>query len=144
MTDKKNVSTLKEFDPEKVFTFPKGIPGFETYTKFIIFHKEENETGVYWFESLDKPKVTFTLVDPTLYGLSYELLLSDEEQAQLELDDPKTAAVLLILTKNENKDTGMVGLNANIAGPVIINVASRRGIQKVITKTSSSVKIVPE
>lgn len=144
MTDKESAATLNEIDPKKVFTFPQGIPGFETYTRFIIFHKEENEQGVYWFESLTEPKVTFTLVDPTQYGLSYELILSDEEQRLLELDKPETAAVLLILTKSEDKDTGSVGISANIGGPVIINVASRKGIQKVITRSSSKVSVVPE
>ncbi len=144
MTENKAVSPSTEVDPSKVFTFPQGIPGFETYTKFIIFHKEENKRGVYWFESLDEPKVTLTLVDPTLYGLSYELMLSDQEQSLLKLDSPETAAVLLILSKEEDEKTGVVGINANIAGPVIINVESRHGIQKVISQTSSSVSIVPE
>ncbi len=144
MTDEKKVSARRDIDPEKIFTFPQGIPGFETYTKFIIFHKEENESGVYWFESLDEPTVTFTLVDPALYGLSYEFLLTDEEQKILKIDKPETAAVLLILSKNEDKDSGMFGLHANITGPVIINMANRQGIQKVITRTTANVNIVPD
>ncbi len=140
MTDTPHTSTKREIEPEKVFTFPQGIPGFETYTKFIIFHKEENEEGVYWFESVDEPKVTFTLVDPGLYGLSYELTLTDYEQQTLGLDKPDTAAILLIISKHEH--TGMVGLNANITGPVVINIENRRGLQKVITRSNASVKIV--
>ncbi len=144
MAEKNNVAEKQKVDPEKTFTFPKGIPGFETYTKFIIFHKEENDEGVYWFESLEEPAVTFTLIDPSTYGLSYELLLSDEEQKILEIEKPETAAILLLLSKSEDKKTGAVGIHANIAGPVVINVANRKGIQKVISKSSSKVSIVPE
>ncbi len=144
MTDTQSTSTQQEINPEKIFTFPQGIPGFETYTKFIIFHKKENEQGVYWIESIDEPKVTFTLVDPTLYGLSYEFILSNEEQKILGLEKPDTAAILLILSKNEDETTGNTGLHANIKGPVIINVASRRGFQKVITRSTASVNIVPD
>ncbi len=129
-------------DSEKILTFPSGIPGFEKYTKFILFHKEENNISAYWLESCDKPEVTFTLVDPEQYGLSYDLELSEEEQKILKTEDAEKLGVFLILSKEVGKEVKNSGLNANIAGPIIINPEARIGLQKVINKPRMNALVV--
>ena len=128
-------------EQNKVLLFPNGIPGFEKYTKYRIFHKEENEYDVYWLEPCDDPEVTFTLVDPVGYGLHYDLTLTDDEEKELEVSDPKTAAIFLMLSKKEDAKSG---LNANIGGPIIINVASHKGIQKVLKQSNVRTMIVSD
>jgi len=128
-------------EQNKVLLFPNGIPGFEKYTKYRIFHKEENEYDVYWLESCDDPEVTFTLVDPVGYGLHYDLTLTDDEEKELEVSDPKTVAIFLMLSKKEDAKSG---LNANIGGPIIINVASHKGIQKVLKQSNVRTMIVSD
>jgi flagellar assembly factor FliW len=142
MSIQRTVSVQPEIDSGKIITFPQGIPGFEKYTRFTVFHKEENGINVYWFESVEGPSITFTMVDPTVYGLNYELRLTDEEQKLLGADDPNSVAVLLILKKNEQQNSSQIGLNANIAGPVIINMKNRIGLQKVMTRSDVNVSIV--
>ena len=133
-----------QIDPGKILTFPQGIPGFEKYTKFKVFHKEESDVSAYWLESCDAPKVTFTLVDPTAYGLNYELDLSEEEQEILGTADPFELAVLMMLSRSADPENRRSALNANIAGPIIINPKTRTGLQKVIRCSSANVKIVQE
>lgn len=144
MANEGNVSAQLDNDSEKVFTFPLGIPGFEKYTTYHVFHKEESATSAYWLESCEGPKVTFTLVDPTDYGLNFELELSDEEQDVLQADSHENIAVLLMLSKKESEEGAAGALNANIAGPILINLEKRLGIQKVITKSHVAVNIVQE
>ena len=144
MTTVDGVAVQSQIDPGKVVTFPQGIPGFEKYTKFIIFHKEENGVSAYWLESCDSPKVTFTLVDPTHYGLNYELVLNEEEQKILGTSDPFELAVLMMLSKNEEAESRQAALNANIAGPIIINPRTQIGLQKVIVRSHLNVNIVQE
>ncbi len=131
-------------DSEKIFTFPRGIPGFEKYTKYILFHKEEDNNNAYWLESCDTPGVTFTLVEPGQYGLSYELELTEEEQDLLQTEDAKTLGVFLVLSKGGGTDTKTTGLNANITGPIIINAQNRLGLQKVLQKSHLSTLIVED
>lgn len=131
-------------DTGKVITFPLGIPGFETYTNYTIFHKQENGSGVYWLESEDSPKVTFTLVDPTDYGLNYSLDLSDEEQEILEASDPGELAIMLMLSKKEEGQDQVSALHANIAGPLVLNLDKRKGLQKVLVKARMDVNIVQD
>ncbi|WP_457576888.1 flagellar assembly protein FliW [Desulfomarina sp.] len=136
MTISGAVSDKNEVDSEKILTFPQGIPGFEKYTTYLLFHKEENDFSAYWLESCDSPKVTFTLVDPGQYGISYQLELTEKEQELLGAASPADLGVFLILSKHEEGENRPAGLHANIAGPVIINPQNRLGLQKVIEKSS--------
>ena len=142
MAIERTVSAQPDIDSGKIITFPLGIPGFEKYTRFTIFHKEENGINVYWFESVEQPSITLTMVDPTVYGLNYELWLTDEEQELLAADDPISIAILLILKKGE--EDSVAGLNANIAGPVIINMKNRIGLQKVLLRPNVEVNIAED
>ena len=56
MTTVADVAPQSQIDPGKILTFPQGIPGFEKYTKFNVFHKEENNISAYWLESCDSPQ----------------------------------------------------------------------------------------
>lgn len=137
-------AVLPGSDDGKVITFPQGIPGFETYTKYTIFHKQENGSGVYWLESEESPKVTFTLVDPTDYGLNYSLDLTDEEQGLLEAEDASELAIMLMLSKKQEGNGQESALNANIAGPLVLNLEKRKGLQKVLVSARMDVNIVQE
>ena len=127
---------------DKIVTFPLGIPGFEKYTTYIVYHKEENGLGAYWLESCDDAALTFTLVAPEQYGLSYELELSDEEFATLQADTAEDLGVFMVLSKKANEHTGGESINANIRGPIIINPKKRIGIQKVINRPQVNTTIM--
>ncbi len=116
---------------EKIFTFPQGIPGFEEYTTFKIFHKDDGKISAYWLESCEDPEVTFTLVDPTAYDLNYDIYLDDLEAETIKADNPHDIGVFLILKKGDGNNQ-KVGLGANIGGPLVINVHEQLGLQKVL------------
>lgn len=137
-----DVNDSPAVNDEKVVTFPHGIPGFEKYTTYVVYHKEENGLGAYWLESCDDAALTFTLVAPEQYGLTYELELSDEEFVTLEADSVEDLGVFMVLSKKANEHTGGTDINANIRGPIIINPAKRIGIQKVINRPQVNTTIM--
>lgn len=122
------------------FLFPEGIPGFEKYTRFRVFHKEENGFCTYWLESLEKPSLSFTLVDPTAYDLHYELTLTDREQQLLQARGPEECGVFMMLTRKEQAD-GEASIGAHLAGPLVINLNSRLGLQKVLTRSTGRITL---
>jgi flagellar assembly factor FliW len=143
MSMRSTVTGQPRIDNDKIFTFPQGIPGFEEYTTFKIFHKEDDAISAYWLESCDSPAVTFTLVDPTEYDLNYDLYLSDSEQETLQATDPMDIGIFLMLVKPENDSTAtQTQLGANISGPLVLNVPQQLGLQKVLGKTKVNVNIV--
>lgn len=134
-----------QVDPDKIITFPQGLPGFEDDHRFSMFHSEgekEEANKLFWLESLDNPDVGFTVVDPTLYGLNYVIDLTDEEEALLESSDPNQILVLLILAKNDESEPGKPRVHANIAGPILINTENRIALQKVLARSRVEVNIV--
>ena len=134
------VTGQPRIDSEKIFTFPQGIPGFEEYTTFRIFHKDDDAVSAYWLESCHSLEVTFTLLDPTEYDLNYDLYLSDSEQEIIKATDPMDIDIFLMLVKPEG-DTQQT-LGAHIGGPLILNVPHQLGLQKVLGKTKVNVNIV--
>ena len=135
MSMQSRVTQQPSIESEKIFTFPKGIPGFEEYTTFKIFHKDDGEVSAYWLESCEAPVITFTLVDPTAYDLNYDIFLDDTEQETIKADNPLDIGVFLILKKEEQQST--MQLSANIGGPLVINVQKQLGLQKVLKRQIS-------
>jgi flagellar assembly factor FliW len=135
MSMQSRVTQQPSIQSEKIFTFPKGIPGFEEYTTFKIFHKDDGKVSAYWLESCETPIVTFTLVDPTAYDLNYDIYLDDSEQQTIKADNPLDIGVFLMLKKDEEGSS--VQLGANIGGPLVINVQELLGLQKVLKRQQS-------
>jgi flagellar assembly factor FliW len=144
MTKDREVVNNPIIDSEKILTFPLGIPGFEKYTTYVVYHKEENDISAFWLESCEEPKVTFTLVDPGQYGLNYELELTDEERELLKAEKAEELGIFMVLSKKATGSQPTPALNANIAGPIIINPRTQLGLQKVIWRSRLQATIVQE
>ena len=131
MSMQSSVTEQPSIPLEKVFTFPQGIPGFEEYTTFKIFHKDDGKVSAYWLESCENPELTFTLVDPTAYDINYDIYLDDMEADTIEAENPLDIGVFLMLKKDEDNEQ-QARLGANIGGPLVINVDKQLGLQKVL------------
>lgn len=115
-------------DPQTLFAFPEGIAGFEGCKRFKLFH-EEGKLTVFWLQSVDDTEIMFPIVPPELLDLEYQIELSDADCALIGLQDPNDAAVVVIVYRDE-ADGGRIG--ANTRSPVILNLRSRKGMQKVL------------
>lgn len=112
-----------EVEPSKVIEFPRGLPGFEDFRRFTLFHPEGEEPKYFILQSLDDPDVAFNIADPAVLGFNFEIALSDEESALLDLGDPAEAVVVVLLVKEGSH------LRANLKAPLVLNLRSRRGLQ---------------
>lgn len=120
----KNVSV----DPETVFTFPKGLAGFEKQTRFKLFHEETAHT-VFWLQSLDDTTLMFPVVVPEALDIAYQIELSDEDCAVLGDASPTDIAVAIIVYRSEAAGGK---IEANTRSPVILNLKTRKGMQKIL------------
>lgn len=116
-------------DPETLFTFPQGIAGFEDYKRFKLFHEEGRET-VFWLLSVDDTDVMFPIVAPEALDIEYQIELTDEDCALIDLRRPEEVAVVVIVYRNE-AEGGKIA--ANTRSPVILNITSRKGMQKILS-----------
>lgn len=115
-------------NPDTVFSFPRGLVGFEDARRFTLFHEEDRPT-VFWLQSLDDPQLAFSVVPPEAIDIEYEMELSEEDCALIELRDPAEAAVVVILYR-EAADEGRVA--ASTRSPLVLNLRARLGMQKVL------------
>ena len=126
-----------EVSPERVITFPAGLPGFEACRQFALLHAEGNDAPqLFMLQSLDDADVGFTVTTPDILGLNYEFALSDAEVDDLQLTDPADVSVLLIVRRDGDNP-----VHANVMAPLVINTATRRGLQKIIGKVDTSVTL---
>ena len=117
-------------DPETLFTFPEGIAGFEECKRFKLFH-EEGKATVFWLQSLDQQDVMFPVVTPETLDIEYQIELSDEDCALIGLADPADVAVAVIVYRDEAQG-GQIA--ANTHSPVILNLKTRKGMQKILSE----------
>ncbi|GLS04268.1 flagellar assembly factor FliW [Chitiniphilus shinanonensis] len=113
-------------DPNTILTFPRGLPGFEQFTRFKLLHEDKPQPKVLWLQSLDDENLAFSVVTSELLGVNYQIQLSDDECQLLELENPDDVTLLLVLAKQESGQP----FSANTQAPLVINVKSRLGLQK--------------
>jgi flagellar assembly factor FliW len=115
-------------DPETLFTFPQGLAGFEKSRKFKIFH-EEGKATVFWLQSLDESDLMFPIVAPDTLDIEYQIELSDEDCALIGLEKAEEVAVLVIVYRDPAAGGSIA---ANTRSPVILNLKTRLGMQKIL------------
>lgn len=141
MKIKSNVFGEQDADPESILTFPKGMPGFENLTRYKLFHEDKDQPVVHFLQSVDDPNVSFSVVDPALLGLNYQFVLTDKEEQLLKLESADDIMVLLIAYKPQPNTDAKANISANIDGPIVLNVRSRLGMQKVLVGLQAEVTL---
>ena len=130
--ESENLGTLN-ISPESIITFPNGFIGLEDCTRFSLFHEDKDNPIVYWMQSLDHPDMTFSVVDPSILGIRYEITLDPEEEKLLKTQNADDIAFLLIVRKTEKPEDASNlhnDVKANTIAPLVINLKERIGIQK--------------
>ena len=115
-------------DPETLFTFPEGIAGFEDCKRFKLFH-EEGQNTVFWLQSVDDAGVMFPIVAPEAIDVEYQIELSDADCALISLQNVDEVVVVVIVYRDEAQN-GKIA--ANTRSPVILNLKSQKGMQKIL------------
>lgn len=124
-----------EIDPQSIITFPRGIPPFDQCQRYKLFH-EEGKSSIFWLQSLDDSDLMFSVTDPELLKVSYEVSLDDEEQSLLQVDAGDELILAVIVYKDENAP-----LKVNTRGPIVLNLSKRLGVQKLLHEFETSVSI---
>ena len=130
-----------EIDPDTIIEFPVGIPGFEDCHHFKLFHREGKNPSVFWLQSLDEPDIVFSLADPDLLKISYELTLDDEEQRILRISPDDDLRIAVILLRQPAEGSIAPGnIQANTQAPIAINVTKRVALQKPLIDAEISIR----
>lgn len=116
-----------EVDAERVISFPRGLLGFPSHTRFALIQTGE-ENYFFWLQSIDEPQLAFVVCDPSIFFKDYEVPVREETQAEVELTDLSFLQVFVICNKVDEWLTG------NLLGPLVVNAQNRIGSQVVLTE----------
>lgn len=126
-----NVQTTRfgvvEIDGDRVITFPSGLLGFASYTRFVLLQPDDNAV-FFWLQSIDTPELAFVVTDPSAWVPGYEVPIRREQMDDLGLSRVEEAQVLVIVNKRDQV------LSANLQGPLVINTSRMRGQQMVLAE----------
>lgn len=127
-----------ELADEKVLEFPNGLIGFENYKKFAIMYDEESKgkTRISWLQSLEEPLLALPVIDPLAIVEEYIPVIEDELLATL--GNPADEDLLFLLAMTVPSD--MTKVTANMKAPIIINAATKKGVQLIVENEDYPVK----
>lgn len=137
----------QEVDPDTIITFPKGLPGFEHQTDYKLFH-EEGKEGLFWLQSTSDEDVIFSVIDPSQMNMVYEFPLDDSEIEALGGGDLEDCVVMTMVYQPTDAETTRRAedpqLRANLMGPIVVNLKTLKGVQKLLGKAQQIINIVAE
>ena len=105
--------------------FPRGLCAFETYTRFRLIHSA-HYAELWFLESKEDPDLSFPMVPVALLDSNYQLLVSDEDRALLQVEETDEMLCFAIVTAYEDSPP-----TANLLAPVVANPHNGRAVQAV-------------
>jgi flagellar assembly factor FliW len=116
-----------EFEESAVITFTEGVLGFADDKRYILMNADES-SPFKWLQSIDNTSLAFLLIDPNVFKSDYNANVPDEVKGELEISekDDYVVFVIVVVRSDPNQST------ANLLGPIILNVKSRRAKQIVL------------
>lgn len=119
-----------EIPEEHRLVIPDGIIGFSSCTEFALL--PAGPEHFYWLQSLEHSTLAFLLVDPFPFFSGYAVDLPDATVAELSASTSADVSVLAIVTLSGPGE----GATANLQGPLLLNLSSRKGAQFVVPNSA--------
>src|SRR5581483_2163908 len=85
---------------DAVIEFPDGLIGLPG-TRWAMIAQTET-SAFFWLHSVDDPSLALPVTMPWLFFSNYEVEVSDEDAAGLELDRPESADIFCVVRASEN------------------------------------------
>ena len=110
-----------------VIELVRPMPGFHDLRRFALVRLDE-AGDLCRLTSVEDPDVSFLVVPPGRFFPDYAPAVDDDVLADLEIRSAEDVLLLVVLSAG----TSLASTTANLAAPVLVNPASRRGGQIVI------------
>lgn len=120
---------------EEIVSFPRGIPGFETHTEWVLAGEDENP--VKWLQSLSDSEVALPVTHPSVFMGRYAPRFADEDLEEVRCGSDEGLMLLVILSIPEGRPWEMT---ANIRAPIVLQHIRRVGKQIICLNEEYSVR----
>ncbi len=123
-------SAIKSVQPEHIFTFPKGLIGFEKYKKYIFLLNEKVKPFMF-MQALNNSELLFICIPTFLAKEDYALTLPQATVDLLHLTRPEDVLLLSIVTVRSDVQK----TTANLMSPIAMNMRTSQGEQVLVEKS---------
>lgn len=115
----------KQINLDKVIVFPKGLVGFETSRRFILF-RIRNDSPFLMLQDVDNSGIGLIVTDPYAFVPDYSLKVEDCDAEILGTSQLNEISVIVTVSipHGQPEKTSL-----NLCGPILINTVKRVGIQ---------------
>jgi flagellar assembly factor FliW len=120
-----------QYGDDSVYQFPVGLPGFEDHRLFVLIQRPDVHPLAF-LQSLDRIETCFIGMPVRAIHKDYDLRLTEQELADLGFapaSEPRIGHDLLCLALIACQEDSAA--TANLRAPIVINLASNRGIQSI-------------
>lgn len=129
----RNFGTLV-VQPDQILEFRPGLLGFADYSRYVLIERRQDAPFL-WLQSVERPDLAFVVVDPVLFFPHYQPARRPQVLKEVEAQSPEEVRVLVIVTIPPGRPQEMT---ANLMGPLVINVKTRRGRQVILDEAHFS------
>jgi flagellar assembly factor FliW len=113
-----------EIDDSIAITFEQGMIGFPEQHRYAILKQREDSVFM-WLHSLEEGSLAFPIVLPWVFYWDYEVKLSDEDMAAINVERADQISIYCVVNVTENVREATI----NLFSPVVMNNAERIGRQ---------------
>lgn len=119
-----------EISEDKIFTFEKGVIGFEECKKFTIIYDAERgeKASIYWLQSTDEPALALPIMKPEIVKEDYDPIVEDELVNSLgqNIQDAQLEVFVTITVPSD-----ITKMTCNLKAPIVFNTDTMKGIQLI-------------
>lgn len=112
---------------EDLLTFPEGLLGFQDLRHFVLLD-DPNDDIFAWLQSCELPSIAFPILEPEIFGQTYNASLTKNESESLKLQADQKPTFMNIITIPDDPTQ----MTANLKAPIVINQAQRLARQCVL------------
>ena len=116
-----------EIEESKIIEFVEVILGFEEYSRFTIIDNLEDDI-FYWLQSLDRPELSFIMINPLMFVDEYKINVSSKTRKMLELKGDSDIVFYTIVVIDQSSGD----IRTNLRAPIIINAGNNKAAQIVL------------
>ena len=117
-----------QYSDEDLILFTDGIFGFPDLTQYLLICLDEQDSSLLVLQSVQKPEISFAVLNPLLLYPDYSPALTPEELVSLEVSDVGDLSYYVIcVIKQDFKES-----TVNLKAPLAINPQTLRGMQVIL------------
>lgn len=120
-----------------VFSFEKGIYGFEEIREFTISPASDSrENPLHIMTSPEDESIRFILIPPIYADSSYEIDIEDEDVKGLGIEKPEDVMVFSIISVGKDRKS----MTANLKSPIVLSMRTMKGKQIILEKSHYDIR----